>query len=304
MSLIRPALNAWLRWTEKPFLARVEDVEEVRAAFERSARLYFHPPFGTQRRSVKLGNVPTLEITSRRGRAGPTLLYFHGGAYVFGSPNTHAAMLARLLREVGGAALLPDYRKAPDHPFPAAVEDAATVWRALPKAGVAANQVILGGDSAGGGLALALLGHILDHDLPRPAGLFAFSPWTDLTLSGGSFQRNAEADALLPAHRAREMAEMYLGGHGGTDPRASPLFADFRGAPPVWLTVGETEILHDDSARLAERLARSGVDVTYTTAWDLPHVWPIFHNILPEARVTLRDLGQWIRQQMVATGES
>jgi monoterpene epsilon-lactone hydrolase len=293
MSVVRPVLNAWLRWTEKPYLARLEEPAEIREAFERKAKVYFHAPFGTTWRDLTIGGRPGLEIMP--GADGPTVLYFHGGGYVFGSPATHAAMLAWLCRETGGRAILPDYRKAPEHRFPAAVEDAQAAWLDLLAAGEDPGRIVIGGDSAGGGLALALLGLLLAKRHPLPAGVFAFSPLTDLTYSGESVARNADAEVLLPAARTHELAEMYLGDADPRDPKASPLFATFEGAPPVFLAVGDTEILLDDSIRLADRLQDQGVEVTMEKARDLPHVWPIFHNTLPEARATLRRVAAWIK---------
>lgn len=298
MSWARPVLNSWLRFTEKPYLARVQDPLELRRGFEKKARLYFHAPFGTQRSWATLGDRPALTVRPRgEDGTGPTILYFHGGAYVFGSPRTHAAMLANLARQVGGSAILPDYRKAPDAPFPAAVDDARAVWTDLLQTGVDPNRVIMGGDSAGGGLALALLAQLLTDKAPLPAGLFALSPLTDMTYSGQSVRGNEAADVILPASRTGDLTELYLGAQDPADPRASPLFADFKGAPPIHLSVGTTEILRDDSIRLNDSLDTQGVEVQLELAEDLPHVWPIFHNILPEARATLERIARWVRTQ-------
>ena len=144
-------------------------------------------------------------------------------------------------------------------------------------------------------MALALLAEILRLGLPAPLGVFALSPLTDLRFTAPSLRDNAASEVVLPAARAGEMAQMYLQGGDAEDPRASPLLADFTGAPPVWLAVGDTEILLDDTRHMAERLRAQGVDVTEVVEHDLPHVWPIFHNLLPEARVTLRQIAGWIR---------
>lgn len=295
MSLARPILNAWLRLTEKRALARAAGPEELRAPFEWKARHLFWAPRGTSFRRETLAGVPVQWVAAhavaRHDR--PLILYFHGGGYVFGSSDTHRPMLARLSRIAGLPACLPDYRLAPEHAFPAAVEDALAVYREV--AG-RVGGVILGGDSAGGGLALALLGEVLAQgEVSPPLGLFAFSPLTDLTLSGDSLRGNARADPVLPAARAREMAAMYLRGAPADDPRASPLGADFAGAPPIWLTVSDTEILLDDTRRMAARLRRQGVAVTETVTRGLPHVWPFFQGWLPEATQTLRALAGWIR---------
>ena len=146
------------------------------------------------------------------------LLYFHGGGYVFGSPKTHRAMLARLAGLTGMRACLPTYGLAPERPFPAAIEDARTAYTGLLASGVSADQIVIGGDSAGGGLVLALLGDICARGLAKPAAVFAFSPLTDLTFSGDSFRTNANSDVVLPASRAQEMVGMYL---QGADPDRS-----------------------------------------------------------------------------------
>ena len=293
MSLRLRLLNRWLRLTERPALQRAQDPDKLRRGFERKARLFFHPPRGTRCEAQDLDGAKMLQVTPRStDPAAPVTLYFHGGAYVFGSPKTHRAMLARLCAMTGGMALLPRYRRAPEHPFPAALEDALAAYRA-----VAARHgpPVIGGDSAGGGLALALLGRILQEGLPRPLGCFGFSPLTDLTFSGASVKTQASRDVVLPADRVDEMAQMYLQGAEPADPGASPLFADFHNAPPVWLTAGDTEILLDDTRRMAAHLRAQGVQVAERIVPDHPHVWPIFHNILPEARSTLRELADWSR---------
>lgn len=303
MSLMRPVLNLWLRMTEKPHLARTARPVDLRKSFERKARLFFRAPRGTRFEVETLGGVPVLWASgpwAARG-SGQVILYFHGGGYVFGSPRTHKAMLARLSSLCGLPACLPDYRLAPEHAFPAAVEDALTAYRALAHHPCG---VILGGDSAGGGLAFALLGEIRRLGLARPLGCFAFSPLTDLTFSGESLGRNAKADVVLPASRAPEMGRQYLAGADADDPRASPLTADFKGAPPVWLVVGDTEILLDDTRRMARVLEADGVAVDCKVEHDLPHVWPLFQGLLPEAMATLRQLTTWIKALSSRQGES
>lgn len=288
MSLMRRILNPYLRVAEKRRLRTAKTPAALRRAFEWNARLFFHPR-GRGFRKTEIGGVPCLQL---EGNA-PVLLYFHGGAYVFGSPNTHRAMLARIARRTGCGVVLPNYRKAPEDPFPAAIEDALTVYKAMANA---PGGVVLGGDSAGGGLALALLAEILRLGLPLPKGIFALSPLTDLTVSADSLRTNAHSDVILPAERMSEMSQMFLAGHDPKDPCASPLFAEFRGAPPVWLCAADTEILLDDTLRMAERLRARGVDVTEVIEHDLPHVWPIFHTLLPEAHRTLDQVSEWIRR--------
>ncbi|MBE0412074.1 alpha/beta hydrolase fold domain-containing protein [Yoonia sp.] len=282
-------LNWHLRRFEKPALAR-HSIDRLRKSFDVKARLFFHAPFGSRHRRDTLGGVAVQWVMARNTPAPVVILFLHGGAYVFGSSDTHRAMLGKLSALTGLPACLPDYRLAPEHPFPAQISDALVCYRALR----ADHDVIIGGDSAGGGLALALLHEILRLDLPPPRGVFAFSPLTDVTYSGKSVVENAQSDALLTATRIDEMVQAFIGAHDPKDPRASPLFGQFNGAPPVWLSVGDTEILRDDSLRMQAALQAQGVECALTVTHDHPHVWPIFHNILPEAQATLRDLADWI----------
>ncbi|WP_439153921.1 alpha/beta hydrolase fold domain-containing protein [Yoonia sp.] len=286
-------LNRHLRWFEKPALAR-HGIARLRKSFAFKARLYFHAPRGTRRRRATLGGVPVQWVCSRRARKSPVILYLHGGAFVFGSSDTHSAMLGKLSDLTGLPACLPDYRLAPENPFPAQIDDTLACYRALR----ADNEVIIGGDSAGGGLALALLHQIINLDLPQPKGVFAFSPLTDVTYSGKSVVENAQSDSVLTATRIGEMVQAFIGSHDPRDPLASPLFGQFKGAPPVWLTVGDTEILRDDSLRMQAALRTEGVECALTVVHDHPHVWPMFHNVLPEARATLRDLAAWIAARL------
>lgn len=302
MSLRQQVLNTFLRVFEKRHLARVQDPLDLRRAFERKARLWFWAPKGSRFTSAQIDGVPaTWAFGPGVKDRGPVILYLHGGGYVFGSSRTHRAMVARLSGLAGMPACLPDYRLAPEHPFPAALEDALAVYLDLS----AHRSVIIGGDSAGGGLALALLSETLKHRMPRPLGVFCFSSLTDMTFSGESVVANREVEAMLPAARAGELADMYLQGASPRDPRASPLFARFQGGAPVWLTVGDTEIMLDDTRRMADRLRADGVDVTEVIERDLPHVWPIFGPaLLPEAGETLSDLASWITRFSKTSGEN
>lgn len=293
MSVMAHLLKPYLRLTEKRGIARAADPGILRRRFERSARIFFHPPKGTQYRETTLdgSDIDAIHVTPKAVRDGPLILYLHGGGYVFGSPHTHKAMLAQLAARTGLSAVLPRYRLGPEHPFPAAPDDALAAFRAVLDH---PGGVIIGGDSAGGGLALSLLGQICALGLPQPRGTFCFSPLTDVTFSGASFRDNAAADVILPASRANDMAQMYLAGANPRDPRISPLYANLAGVGPVWMCVGDTEILLDDSRRMAEHLMAQGVDVTCVIERDLPHVWPLMHMLLPEARQTLNELAGWI----------
>ena len=207
-------LNRHLRWFEKPALAR-HDKDRLRRSFAFKSRLYFHAPLSTSFERASLGGVPVQWARARGVRPAPVILYFHGGAYVFGTSTTHRAMLAKLSALTGLPACLPDYRLAPEHAFPAQIDDALACYRALR----ATHEVIIGGDSAGGGLALALLHEILAQGLAPPMGVFAFSPLTDVTYTGASVAENAARDCVLSATRIGEMLEMFLRGQDPRDPR-------------------------------------------------------------------------------------
>jgi epsilon-lactone hydrolase len=175
--------------------------------------------------------------------------------------------------------------------LPAAFDDARAAWETLRAAGAPARRIVLGGDSAGGGLALALLAHLCRAGTP-PAGAVAFSPWTDLTLSGGSLRDNAGREQYLPARRLAVARDMVLGAFDPTDPRVSPLFAAFPDPPPVLIHVAETEVLRHDALRMRRVLPAAEIRL----AGDLPHVWPAFHAVLPEARATLDETAAFIRR--------
>ncbi|SMR81590.1 Acetyl esterase/lipase [Aliiroseovarius halocynthiae] len=295
MSWLRRPLNFWLRLTERPALTRAspDNVGRVRKRFERVARLSLHPPRGTKYTWHDMSR-PVMEIGSRAPDNAPILLYFHGGGYFFGSPRTVRNLVARMARSAGLRALLPAYRLAPEHPFPAAPDDALAIYRDVIEAHPD-RAIVLGGDSAGGGLALVLLSQIMALGLPKPLLTIALSPLTDLTTSGASIRDNDATEVVLPAERMEELAAFYLDGADPRDPRASPLFADFTGAPPVLITVSRSEIFLDDARRMANVLEEQGVRVDLQEADGLPHVWQMFAGQLPEANKSIQSIAQAIK---------
>ena len=297
MSLRLSVLMVGLRYGVRPLIAMTPSPAVARKSLETLTRVFTRPVRPAAIDEIKLADRPARLIQPPKPLNGAALLYFNGGGYVTGSAASHTPMVSRLVCLSGVSTYVPEYRLAPENPFPAAFEDARAAWEALRASGVEADRIILGGDSAGGGLALALLADLVATG-ERPAGVFAFSPWTDLTLTGESLAENARRDALLPVQRIRELTEMVLQGSDPNDTRISPLFADFTGAPPVYLQVSDSEILRDDSMRLAKRLLVQGVDVEVDRWPDAPHVWQMMDGWVPEARDALERTAKFIRARL------
>lgn len=231
------------------------------------------------------------------------VLYLHGGGYVSGSPATHLAITAQLAREAGARLFALDYRLAPEHPFPAALEDAwAAYWWLLTEQHVAPSQIVVAGDSAGGGLTLALLLALRDAGMPLPAGAVGLSPWLDLTLSGATLTTNAGTD-YLNRDILRASAQMYSHGHALDEPLLSPLYADLRGLPPLLLQAGGAEMLLDDSRRFAARAREAGVAVELAIYPHMVHVWHFTWRIEPQARQALAQIGRFV-QDAVQVGDA
>ncbi len=286
------------RWIVKPAMLSAPNAQDLRGRFEKSARRVFHAPPLTCITDTRL--VP--ELAALRVRCRPAerplrsrkiILYFHGGAFIAGSPNTHSAMLARLSRMTRSEVILPFISLAPEVAFPQVHDEAWAAFQALIARGYAPGDIMLGGDSSGGNIALVLLARLLAEGV-RPAGLFSFSPLTDLTFSGASVTENAREDASLPAMKTDKIGELYLQGADPKDPRASPLFAAFPNPPPVYLQVSRSEIVFDDSMRLADRLEQAGGRVKLDIWDDAPHVFVLFENRIREARQALKSAGRWI----------
>lgn len=295
MSMRAKLLRFWLRATVRRHMRLMRDPLALRQQFDALTERSFRPAPLTLSLPGKVGGVPGLWI-SNRPQHQPVILYFHGGAYFFGSAQTQMPIVSQIAARTGLRAFSADYRLAPEHPFPAAFEDATSAWQGLLDLGYAPNQIILGGDSAGGGLALALLAHLCATN-QRPAGLFTCSPWTDLTFTGTSLITNAAKEQILPANRFTDIRSLILGGarpQDAGDPRLSPLYATFLAPPPVLIHVADTEILRDDSLRMRNRLP----DAEIRLAGDLPHVWPLYHDFLPEARATLDETAAFILRSL------
>jgi epsilon-lactone hydrolase len=225
-----------------------------------------------------------------------TILYLHGGGYYFCSPQSHRSITFGLAPRAGADVFSLDYRLAPEHPFPAAVDDALAAYRQLLAAGRPAASIVIAGDSAGGGLALATLVALRDAGDPLPAGAVLYSPWTDLATTGASFRSNDGRDPMFRGDVFARIAPLYLGTASATHPYASPVYADLRGLPPLFMLVGSTETLLDDTLRVADRARAAGVSVECEVARGQPHVWPIYAPFMPEARRALDDTARFVRR--------
>jgi monoterpene epsilon-lactone hydrolase len=280
-------LNGFFRFTMKRHGKKALNLERLRAMTKNPPRSALAVPAGYTVTSLR--NERGLEFdvadssAAQSNPASTIVLYLHGGGYLFGSSKTHRQVLIAMAKAFQAPVYGLDYRLAPEHPFPAAVEDAANAYEWLlgrhPQA-----SIVLAGDSAGAGLAIATAVGVRDSGWKLPKAIVGFSPYSDLAVTGASVEANAKSCAMFTPRAVREAAAMYLAGANARDPRASPLYADLAGLPPMLLFASRHEILRDDTLRLAERASAAGVKVELVVRDRLPHVWPVFVTLLPEAR--------------------
>ncbi len=256
-------------------------------------------PRGVAISETYAGGVRAYWHDAEGGAMDRALLYVHGGGYVIGSPRSHERLCGHLAKTLGCRVLNVDYRLAPEHPHPAAVEDALSVYRWLLAQGYAAEHIAISGDSAGGGLTLATLIAIREAGLPQPAGAVPMSPWTDLEGTGESMISRAEVDLLVGKEGLVGMASAFLGPNGNWhDPLAAPLYADFTGVCPLYIQVGGDETLLDDSTRVAEKAKAAGVDVKLDVFPEMQHVFQASVGNMPEATDAVARIGEWLRPKL------
>jgi monoterpene epsilon-lactone hydrolase len=267
---------------------------ERRAQYERAEKV-FPTPSDVKVERVNAPVAPAEWLRPPSAEPGRVVLYLHGGGYVIGSPRSHRHLASAIAGAAGASALLLDYRLAPEHPFPAAVEDATAAYRWLLDQAIAPERIVIAGDSAGGGLTVATLLALREARVPLPAGGVCISPWVDLTCSAASYQTMAEADPIVRRAGVEEMAQAYLGTTSPRTPLASPVFADLRGLPPLLIHVGRDEVLLDDAVQLAERAKAAGVDATLDIYERMIHVWHWFLPMLDEAQTAVEAIGRFVR---------
>lgn len=225
----------------------------------------------------------------------PILLWFHGGGFRIASSLAYRSFSSHLSVAFGARVLMPDYRLAPEYRFPAAVDDCWAVWESLLAEGFDASRVVIGGDSAGGGLAASVTLHAL-ADGVLPAGTICLSPWVDLTVSSATYDSRSDVDKMFSRDSAAEAVAAYLAAHDPRDPMASPVFGDWHGAPPLQIICGDAEVLLDDAHLLHDTAQDAGVDVTISVYPDMPHIFPFNHPAFPEATQGLHEMASFFHR--------
>ncbi len=272
-------------------------IEEQRAAME--AQLGALPlPENAEVNEIRIGALAADWVTLPNSANRRVVLYLHGGGYFMGSRRSHRELATRIAREAAARVLVLEYRLAPEHPFPAAVDDATAAYRWLRKRGVAASSIAIAGDSAGGGLTLATLLALRDAGDALPASAVCLSPWTDLEATGASAQPGGADDPMVQVAALRDMGRMYAG-DSVRNPLAAPLYGNFKGLPPLLIQVGTREILLDDSTRVADIARAAGVTVRLEIEEGAPHVYQAIPG-LPETTAALKRIGTFVRERVPA----
>ncbi|MEH6543596.1 MAG: alpha/beta hydrolase [Porticoccaceae bacterium] len=284
-------LSGVARKAMKNKLGASGSVEKERANLDKMAGLMGRRKAGA---NATVGGVPGEWQNPAVGDSGKVVLYLHGGGYALGSPASHRTLAGCLADLSYCRTFIADYRLGPEHPFPAAVEDGVAAYKGLLDEGHEPGQIFIAGDSAGGGLTVAILVSAKAQGLPLPAAGICISPWVDLTLSSHSMASMAEADPMVTPGALAWMAGLYLDGQDAKAPLASPIFADLSGLPPLLIQVGSEEILYDDAIALNKIAKEAGVEVTLEVWEGMMHVWHLMVGVLPEARQAIRGISAFI----------
>lgn len=294
--LLAIELCRFSRHRSRPTTWQLGHLAELRAEYGDLAEKHALPG-NVENLPVNAGGVSAEWICAPGTRDDRAMLYLHGGCYGSGSVETHRELITRLSLAASTRVLGLNYRLAPEHPFPAAIEDAAAAYRWLLDTGLDPAGIAIAGDSAGGGLALATTITSRDAGLPLPGAVVCLSPWVDLALTCASMETMAGADPIVSREMLHGWANLYLGDYAARTPLASPLYADLRGLPPLLIQVGSAEVLLDDATRLAERASTAGVNATLEVWPEMIHVWHTFASILPEGREAIARIGEFVRAQ-------
>ncbi|QIS14163.1 alpha/beta hydrolase [Nocardia arthritidis] len=299
----RAKIDALLRQPQ-PIEPELGSAAEMRAGF-RAFMAQMNVPTEIRTRTTTLGDRPAVLVEPTGTTRAGTILYFHGGSWIFGSPDTAMSLTANLVTRSGFRAFSLDYRLAPEHPYPAAIEDCLSAYRALLDGGTPPSAIAFAGDSAGGGLTVTTCLAARDAGLPLPAAIVAFSPGLDMTHTGESMETKADSDPLFTLESLELTGAMYLAGQDPHQPLLSPaILADLSGFPPILLQAGTNEMLLDDSTRLAARARAAGVDVILDIIADVPHVFQAFTGVLDEADEALDRAAYFLGQRISGAARS
>ncbi|WP_454667114.1 alpha/beta hydrolase [Acinetobacter calcoaceticus] len=289
-------LLAWtIRTTLRPALSPKTPLKLQRFCSD-AASAIVRGPRGYKTQKQNIAQVPTLHILPKSTKNGLGILYLHGGGYVVGSSKSHSKLAAQIGHSAQAQVWLPEYRLAPEHASPAAIEDVIAVYKALLAQGQDPKKLVIAGDSAGGGLSLSAAIAIRDAGLPLPAALVLLSPWVDLSLSGETMKTHAAQDAMLSEEWLSWCAKNYCGQKPTTDPSCSPLYADLTDLPPVLIHVGTEEVLLDDAKRLAEQTEKYSIPMSFKVYDQVGHVFQFHAGILKESDDSIEHIGQFIHK--------
>lgn len=259
---------------------------------------FFPVPDGVDVEPATVGGIKGEWVRAKHARRDAALLYLHGGGYLLGSPKSHRHLAALLSQASDLPVFLPHYRLAPEHPFPAAVDDAVAAYEGLVQSQIVPQKIAIAGDSAGGGLTLATLVALRDKADTMPACAVAISPWADLSQGGESHRARKGRDPIVGKEGLDEMAAAYLGTANPKEPLASPLYADLQGLPPLLIQVGSEEALHSDAIEVWKKAEAAGVDVSFESWGKMVHVWHVFHVVLGEGRDAVHRIGSFLKNHL------
>ena len=290
---MRPVTSAWFRSVN----AEKADVHRMRTVWHTLANTLWTAS-GVDVRRTGFAGMRAEWLTPQSPAQGKAMLYLHGGAYVFGNCATHRQLVSYVARACGVRALVIEYRLAPEHRFPAAIDDSLAAYRALREKGYAPGDILIAGDSAGGGLVMALLLSLRDSGEEMPAGGLLFSPWLDLTASGESMTTRAQRDPWFKPPDMPIIASYYCEEDEYRNPLVSPVFADVSGLPPIYIQVGDDEILLSDSTRIADNIKAAGGEVTLEIWPDMFHVFQVFVHQMPESRAAIDQLAPFVKSRL------
>lgn len=287
----------WRRVLGRMYNKQLAEIAESRLRETNIASFSRHITRGVRVERFQIEGIPAAWLGPEVARQDKTILYLRGGGYVSGSINTHLILCQSMAQVLKRKTLLPEYRLAPEHPFPAALEDALAAYRWLLRQGGSSQNIVIAGDSAGGGLSLAVALALRDASEPLPAAVVCLSPWVDLTNSGPSHLSNAAREPALTTIELKRWAACYADSTPLTHPLISPVYADFHGFPPLLIQAGSDEILLDDARWLAEKARADGVDVTLSVWEGLWHAWHALGRLIPESRQAFEEIDAFLRQK-------